>query len=276
MRVVGRAALRLHEIPKPTIAAVNGVAVGAGCNLALGCDLIVAADTARFSEIFARRGLNLDFGGSWLLPRLVGMHKAKELAFLADVISADEAERYGIVNRVVPADDLMKVVGELAHRIAAQPPVQISITKKLLDQSFSVSMAEALEFEDVAQSLAFSLARHRRGDARLHREARAEVHGRVAAELSPWPDRALRAVDPAVAVELGDRDGTSARVERGPARELIRRRGLASQRRAAPRPRRASVRGVVVPRRCSASPRSTARARRARRPSRRVGARRRR
>jgi enoyl-CoA hydratase/carnithine racemase len=156
MRVVGRAALRLHEIPKPTIAAVNGAAVGAGCNMALGCDLIVAADTARFSEIFARRGLNLDFGGSWLLPRLVGMHKAKELAFLADVISADEAERYGIVNRVVPADDLMKVVGELAHRIAAQPPVQISITKKLLDQSFSVSMAEALEFEDVAQSLAFS------------------------------------------------------------------------------------------------------------------------
>ena len=156
MRVVGRAALRLHDLPKPTIAAGNGVAVGAGCNLALGCDLIVAADTARFSEIFARRGLNLDFGGSWLLPRLVGMHKAKELAFLADVISADDAERYGIVNRVVPADDLMKVVGELAHRIAAQPPVQISITKKLLDQAFSVSMSEALEFEDVAQSLAFS------------------------------------------------------------------------------------------------------------------------
>jgi 2-(1,2-epoxy-1,2-dihydrophenyl)acetyl-CoA isomerase len=156
MRVVGRAALRLHEIPKPTIAAVNGVAVGAGCNLALGCDLIVAADTARFSEIFARRGLNLDFGGSWLLPRLIGIHKAKELAFLSDVVSSEEAERFGIVNRVVPADNLMKVVGELAHRIAAQPPVQISITKKLLDQAFSVSMAEALEFEDVAQSLAFS------------------------------------------------------------------------------------------------------------------------
>jgi 2-(1,2-epoxy-1,2-dihydrophenyl)acetyl-CoA isomerase len=156
MRVVGRAALRLHDLPKPTIAAVNGVAVGAGCNLALGCDLIVAADTARFSEIFARRGLSLDFGGSWVLPRLIGLHKAKELAFLADVISADEAERFGIVNRVVPAADLEKVVGEIAHRIAAQPPVQISITKKLLNQSLSVSMAEALEFEDVAQSLAFS------------------------------------------------------------------------------------------------------------------------
>ena len=158
MRLVGRCALRLHDLPKPTIAAVNGVAVGAGCNLALGCDLIVASDTPRFSEIFARRGLSLDFGGSWVLPRLIGLHKAKELAFLADTITADEAERYGIVNRVVPAADLEREVGELARRIAAQPPVQISITKKLLNQSLSVSMAEALEFEDVAQSLAFSSA----------------------------------------------------------------------------------------------------------------------
>ena len=156
MRLLGRLVLRLHDIPKPTIAAVNGVAVGAGCNLALGCDLIIAADTARFSEIFARRGLNLDGGGSWLLPRLIGLHKAKELAFLAEIISAEEAERYGIVNRVVPAGDLDKVVADLAHRIAAQPPIQISITKKLLNQSLSVSMAEAVEFEDVAQSLAFS------------------------------------------------------------------------------------------------------------------------
>jgi enoyl-CoA hydratase/carnithine racemase len=156
MRRLGRLVVRLHEIPKPTIAAVNGVAVGAGCNLALGCDLIIASDAARFSEIFARRGLSLDGGGSWLLPRLIGLHKAKELAYLAEIISAEEAERYGIVNRVVPAGELAKVVDDLAHRIAAQPPIQISITKKLLNQSFSVSMAEAVEFEDVAQSLAFS------------------------------------------------------------------------------------------------------------------------
>jgi enoyl-CoA hydratase/carnithine racemase len=158
MRIVGRCALRLHDLPKPTIAKVNGVAVGAGCNLALGCDLIVASDAARFSEIFARRGLSLDFGGSWVLPRLIGLHKAKELAFLADVISAAEAERFGIVNRVVPAADLDAEVDALALRIAKQPPVQISITKKLLNQSLSVSMAEAVEFEDVAQSLAFSSA----------------------------------------------------------------------------------------------------------------------
>jgi len=156
MRLVGRCALRLHEVPKPTIAAVNGVAVGAGCNLALGCDLIVAADSARFSEIFARRGLSLDFGGSWVLPRLIGLHRAKELAFLAEILSAEEAERFGIVNRVVPAADLEKVVTDLAQRIAAQPPMQLSVIKRQLNQAFSVSMSEALEFEDVAQTVAFS------------------------------------------------------------------------------------------------------------------------
>jgi len=156
MRRLGRLVVRLHELPQPTIAAVNGVAVGAGCNLALGCDLIIAADTARFSEIFAKRGLSIDGGGSWLLPRLVGLHKAKELAFLADIISAEEAERVGIVNRVVSAGDLQKVVADLAQRIAAQPPIQLSITKKMLNQSFSVSMADAVEFEDVAQTVAFS------------------------------------------------------------------------------------------------------------------------
>jgi enoyl-CoA hydratase/carnithine racemase len=156
MRVVGRAALRLHQLPQPSIAAVNGVAAGAGLNLALGCDLIVASERARFSEIFSKRGLNVDFGGSWLLPRLVGLHKAKELVFLADIIDAVEAERIGIVNRVVPADDLAKVAGEFAARLAALPPIQLSISKKLLNQSFSVSMADALEFEDTAQAMNFA------------------------------------------------------------------------------------------------------------------------
>jgi enoyl-CoA hydratase/carnithine racemase len=156
MRVVGRAALRLHQLPQPSIAAVNGVAAGAGLNLALGCDLIVASERARFSEIFSKRGLNVDFGGSWLLPRLVGLHKAKELVFFADIIDAVEAERIGIVNRVVPADDLAKVAGELATRLAALPPMQLSISKKLLNQSFSVSMADALEFEDTAQAMNFA------------------------------------------------------------------------------------------------------------------------
>ena len=103
MRHVGDVALALHRLPQPTIAKVGGVAAGAGANMALGCDLIVASDDARFTEIFARRGLTIDFGGSWLLPRLIGLHKAKELAFFADIVSAKEAEAFGLVNRVVPA-----------------------------------------------------------------------------------------------------------------------------------------------------------------------------
>src|SRR4029453_16793966 len=115
----------------------DGGAPGAGLNLALGCDLIVASERARFTEIFSKRGLNVDFGGSWVLPRLVGLHKAKELVFFADIIDAAEAERIGIVNRVVPADDLAKISSELAVRLAALPPVQLSISKRLLNQSFS-------------------------------------------------------------------------------------------------------------------------------------------
>jgi 2-(1,2-epoxy-1,2-dihydrophenyl)acetyl-CoA isomerase len=137
---------------------VNGVAAGAGCNLALGCDLVIASDRARFSEIFSKRGLSVDFGGSWLLPRLVGMHKAKELVFLAEIIDAAEADRIGLVNRVVPHDELDATVREIAGRLAALPPVQLSVSKRLLNQSLSVSMADALEFEDVAQVLNFQSA----------------------------------------------------------------------------------------------------------------------
>jgi len=155
MRLVGAAALRLHDFPKPTIAAVNGVAVGAGLNLALGCDIVVASDRARFSEIFAKRGLAVDYGGSWLLPRLLGMHRAKELVLMAEIIDAVEADRIGLVNRVVPHDDLMSRVRSMAERIASLPPLQLAMSKKLLDQSLAVSMAQALEAEGVAQTVSF-------------------------------------------------------------------------------------------------------------------------
>ena len=155
MRRVSNAALRLHELPKPTIAAVNGIAAGAGCNLALGCDLVVASRDARFSEIFMRRGLVPDFGGTWLLPRLIGLHRAKELVFLGDVISAEEADRIGLVNHVVEPEALMSTAGKLARRLAAMPPVQLGIAKRMLHQSLSVSMAEALESETVTQTAMF-------------------------------------------------------------------------------------------------------------------------
>jgi enoyl-CoA hydratase/carnithine racemase len=156
MRVVGRAALRLHELPQPTIAAVNGVAAGAGCNLALGCDLIVASDRARFTEIFSRRGLALDFGGSWLLPRLVGLHKAKELALLGGIIDASEADRLGLVNRVVAHDDFETEVAALARQLAHGAPLQLATIKRQLNDALSKSFAEAIEGETIAQSLMFT------------------------------------------------------------------------------------------------------------------------
>ncbi len=158
MREVADVALALHRIPKPTIAKVTGVAVGAGLNMALGCDLVVASDDARFSEIFSRRGLSLDFGGSWLLPRLIGLHKAKELAFFADVISAKEAADFGIVNRVVPSADLDRFVDDWARRLASGPPLALSMTKTMLNESFESSMDHALEDESRCQTVNFASA----------------------------------------------------------------------------------------------------------------------
>lgn len=153
MRGVGDAALALHRLPKPSIAKVDGVATGAGLNLALGCDLIVASDRSRFSEIFARRGLTVDFGGSWLLPRLVGLHKAKELILLADILSAAEAAAMGLVNRVVPTEDLDGLVADWAVRLAAGPPLALSMSKLLLNKSMEMSLDQAVEAEAQAQSV---------------------------------------------------------------------------------------------------------------------------
>lgn len=153
MRIVGAAALALHRLPKPTLARIDGVAAGAGLNMALGCDLILASDRSRFSEIFARRGLSVDFGGSWLLPRLVGMHKAKELVLLADMLTASEAADAGLVNRVVPAGELDALVRVWVDRLLAGPPLALSMSKLLLNKSLEMSMDQALEAEAQAQSV---------------------------------------------------------------------------------------------------------------------------
>jgi 2-(1,2-epoxy-1,2-dihydrophenyl)acetyl-CoA isomerase len=158
MRHISDVALALHRLPMPTIAKVRGVAVGAGCNMAIGCDLVVASDNARFSEIFARRGLSIDFGGSWVLPRIVGMHRAKELALFADIIDAAEAERIGLVNRVVADAEIDDFVDAWAARLAAGPPIALAMTKRMLDNSMAVTLEQALDDEGVAQSLNFSTA----------------------------------------------------------------------------------------------------------------------
>lgn len=158
MRTFSSVALRLHRLSKPTIAAVNGTAAGAGCNLALACDMVVAASEARFSQIFVRRGLTLDFGGTWLLPRLVGLQRAKELAFLGDMVSAERAEAIGLVNAVVPGAELEGAAGELARRLAAGPPVALGLIKAALNDSLSMSMEEALEVENANQAACFRTA----------------------------------------------------------------------------------------------------------------------
>ena len=155
MRKVAAVCMSLHHLAKPTIAKVPGVAVGAACNMALGCDLIVAGESARFSQIFVRRGLSLDFGGSWLLPRLIGLHKAKELAFFGEVIDATEAERIGIVNHVVPDDQLDKFVDEWSARLSQLPPIQLSTIKTMLNNSLQTSMGQALEDEARSQAVNF-------------------------------------------------------------------------------------------------------------------------
>ncbi len=153
MRDVADAALALHRMSKPTIARVDGVAVGAGMNLALACDLVVATDRARFSQIFRRRGLSVDCGGSWLLPRLVGMQKAKELVLLGDMLSSADASAMGLVNRVVAPSELDEVVSSWAARLASGPALALSMSKTLLNKSFETSMDQALEAESQAQAV---------------------------------------------------------------------------------------------------------------------------
>ena len=158
MRLVNDTAMALARLPQPVIAKVRGVAVGAGMNMALLCDLVVAAESARFSEIFARRGLTIDFGGSWALPRRVGLHRAKELALFADIIGADVAAELGLVNRVVPDAELDTVVGEWAARLADGPPIALAQTKRLLNEGLGSTLEEALEAEAAAQTINFGTA----------------------------------------------------------------------------------------------------------------------
>jgi 2-(1,2-epoxy-1,2-dihydrophenyl)acetyl-CoA isomerase len=135
------------------IAKVDGVCIGAGFGLALAADMLWCSDRARFSAIFAKRGLSLDFGTSWLLRQRIGVHRAKELAFTAEMMDAARAKDVGFVNAVVPATELDAAVGEIAGKIAGGPPIAISMTKRQLDNSGSSSLLQSLEVEALAQNV---------------------------------------------------------------------------------------------------------------------------
>jgi len=158
LRPLTEVALLLHELPQPTIAKVTGVAVGAGWNLALGCDLVVATPESRFSQIFARRGLSLDCGGSWLLPALAGLQQAKRLALLAEMIDAEQARSLNLVTWVVPAEQIDAFVADLGARLVAGPPVALAQTKALLHEGVDRTMRDALANEARAQAVNFATA----------------------------------------------------------------------------------------------------------------------
>ncbi|MBE0614828.1 MAG: enoyl-CoA hydratase/isomerase family protein [Burkholderiales bacterium] len=143
---------RLIEMPKPVIAAVDGPAFGAGCNLALAADFILATPRAKFCQVFGRMGLVPDFGGLFLLPRIVGLQRAKELMFSARILGADEAKNLGIVFRLVSSDSLQTEARSLARRFCHASTVAIGMAKRALNRSFNVDFHVMSEFEASAQS----------------------------------------------------------------------------------------------------------------------------
>ncbi|MER5617210.1 enoyl-CoA hydratase-related protein [Streptomyces sp. NPDC002215] len=141
------------DCEKPVIAAVNGTAAGIGAHLAFACDLVLAAGSAKFIEVFVRRGLVPDGGGAYLLPRLIGPQRAKELMFFGDSLPAAEAERLGLVNRVVPDEELAATAREWAQRLAEGPTRSIALTKQLVNASLDADRSTAFAAEAMAQEI---------------------------------------------------------------------------------------------------------------------------
>ncbi|MEU5209627.1 enoyl-CoA hydratase-related protein [Streptomyces sp. NPDC020742] len=166
-RMIRQGAQRLiaavQDCEKPVIAAVNGTAAGLGAHLALACDLVLAAASARFIEVFVRRGLVPDGGGAYLLPRLIGPQRAKELMFFGDALPAAEAERLGLVNRVVPDEELTATARAWAERLAAGPTRALALTKQLVNASLESDRATAFAAEATAQEINMTTADAREG-----------------------------------------------------------------------------------------------------------------
>ena len=166
------------DLPKPIIASVNGPAVGAGCNIALAADLVLASEKATFCQVFTRIGLIPDCGGIYLLPRRVGMTKAKELIFTARTIEAGEAERIGLVNRVVPAEALEEETRKIAAELASGPTMAVGIAKRLLNQSYESDFETILQAENSNQVLLRKTEDHREGVRAFFEKRKPEFKGK--------------------------------------------------------------------------------------------------
>lgn len=158
-----RIVLRLRSLPKPVVAVINGVAAGAGLNLALACDIRIAAETARFSQAFTKIGLHPDWGGTFLLPRLIGASAACKMIFTADSIDATEALRLGLVDEVHPVESLKQAVEKLVERLATAPPRAIALAKESIYAGMESSLEAALKREEQAQLECFQSADAREG-----------------------------------------------------------------------------------------------------------------
>ncbi|HEY0070627.1 MAG TPA: enoyl-CoA hydratase-related protein [Chloroflexia bacterium] len=156
---------KMRNIEKPVLGSINGVAAGAGCSIALACDLRIASDKARFMEVFVRVGLVPDSGSSFFLPRLVGLGRALEMAFLGDEMGADEALRTGLVNRVVPAEELESATRELALRLAKAPTKAIGLAKRAINRALTMDLDQALDYEVYGQETAGASEDHKEGIA---------------------------------------------------------------------------------------------------------------
>lgn len=166
------------DCEKPVIAAVNGTAAGIGAHLAFACDLVLAAESAKFIEVFVRRGLVPDGGGAYLLPRLIGPQRAKELMFFGDALTAADAERLGLVNRVVPDGELAKTARAWSERLAAGPTRALALTKQLVNASLDTDRATAFTAEAAAQEINMTTADAREGVASFVERRGAEFKGR--------------------------------------------------------------------------------------------------
>ncbi len=153
LRTVHLCTATVYDCRKPTIAAVNGVSVGAGLSLALACDIRIASDTARFSAIFIKRGLSADTGSTWFLPRLIGIERALEMLYTGRLVGAAEAEKIGLVSEVVAPDELMQRANALAQEIARGPTLAIEIDKRLAREGMQRNLVEQIEAEEYLQEI---------------------------------------------------------------------------------------------------------------------------
>jgi 2-(1,2-epoxy-1,2-dihydrophenyl)acetyl-CoA isomerase len=170
--------LGVREMPKPVICRLNGVAAGAGASLALACDIIVAADTAVLVQAFANIGLVLDSGSSFFLPGLVGYNKAFELCTLGSKVTAAEAHKLGIINKLVTAEELDAAVKEYADRYANAAPKAMAIIKKMLNKALSSNLREMLQYEAYSQEIAGSTEDYKEGVAAFIEKRKAVFKGK--------------------------------------------------------------------------------------------------